>query len=80
MNNITYGISKEIYSLGGNIRESYGIVAYANTELDGTATIIASVKDITSDKKRLQNLVDKCNELNLSLAHFNDIVEDFLAK
>lgn len=76
MSSIEYGISKEIYSYKGNIRESYGIVVCA----DSTATIIASARDITCDEKQLQNLVDKCNKEKPSLDHFNDIVEDFLAK
>lgn len=79
MSNITYGVSKEIYSYKGISREAYGLVAYADAELDGTATIVASVNDLSCDEIKLQELANKCNEGKLELVHFNDIVEDFLA-
>ena len=78
MSNITYGVSKEIYSYKGITREAYGLVAYADAELDGTATIVASANDLSCDKIKLQKLANKRNEINLELVHFSDIVEDFL--
>ena len=79
MMKVTYGMTKEEYSLGADIRVSYGIVAYANAEEDNTATIVASVHDVTSDKKALSELVALCNRLELSLIHLDDVIEDFLA-
>ena len=79
MMNVTYAVAEEKYALGEEKRISYGIVAYANAEQDGTATIVASVRDITSDKKRLKKLVDDCNRLELSTVHLPDVVEDFLS-
>ena len=79
MMNVTYAVAEEKYALGEEKRISYGIVAYANAEQDGTATIVASVRDITSDKKRLKKLVDDCNRLELSTVHLHDVVEDFLS-
>ncbi len=79
MSNITYGVSKEIYSYNGVTREAYGLVAFADVEIDGTATIVASANDLSCDEIRLQNLADKCNEGKLELVHFNDIVEEFIA-
>ena len=79
MMNVTYAVAGEKYALGEEKRISYGIVAYANAEQDGTATIVASVRDITSDKKRLKKLVDDCNRLELSTVHLLDVVEDFLS-
>ena len=78
MSNITYGVSKEIYSYKGAIREAYGLVAYDNAEYDGTLTIVAAANDLSCDETKLQELANKCNEGNLSLVHFNDIVNDFL--
>lgn len=78
MSNITYGVSKEIYSYKGITREAYGLVAYADAELDGTATIVASANDLSCDEIKLQKLANKCNEGKLELVHFSDIVEDFL--
>ena len=79
MMNVTYAVAEEKYALGEEKRISYGIVAYANADQDGTATIVASVRDITSDKKRLKKLVGDCNRLELSTVHLLDVVEDFLS-
>ena len=76
--NITYGITKEIYSLGATSRTAYGIVAYANANEDSTAIIVATVHDITADKQALSKLILQCNQFKLSTIHLNDVVEDFL--
>lgn len=77
--NITYGLTEELYTLGTDIRIAYGIAAYSDANEDGIATIVASVHDVAADKQSLADLVLWCNRLKLSLIHFNDIVEDFLA-
>ncbi len=79
MKNIKYGLIEEIYSFGASTRTTYGIAVYANPENDGTSTIIASVHDITASKDTLYTLVSQCNDLDLSLIHLYDVVEDFLA-
>ncbi|MBR2908223.1 MAG: hypothetical protein IKJ04_08180 [Clostridia bacterium] len=80
MSSITYGITEEIYSLNGKSRRAYGIAAYADAEQDGTATIIAAVRDVTADKQRLAALVQKCNLLEVSPIHLDDVIEDFLTE
>lgn len=80
MINVTYAISEEKYTFGEECRTSYGIVAYSNVDQDGTKTIIASVRDITSDRDALARLVSDCNRLELSTVHLNDVVEDFLSE
>jgi hypothetical protein len=75
---ITYGITEEIYTLGEASRRSFGIAAYADAAEDNTATIVASVHDITSDRTKLEQLVTTCNRSHLSLVHLMDVVEDFL--
>ncbi len=77
--NVTYGITKEHYSIGSDSRVSYGIAAYANADADGTATVFDSVHDITPDKASLEKLVRDCNRLKLSPEHLRDVVDDFLA-
>ena len=79
MMNVTYGVTEEIYSLGASSRTSYGIAAYTDSEADGTATIVASVHDVTDNKQALVELVSLCNRLELSTIHLMDVVEDFLA-
>ncbi len=75
---VRYGVVKEIYSLNGDTRVSYGIAVYANSDKDGTMCIIDSVCDITTDLESLRELTEKCNCLELSPIHLNNVVEDFL--
>ena len=77
--NITYGITKEIYSIGKYRRVSYGIAAYANAKEHGTTNIIAAVHDVTADRRSLTRLVALCNRLDVSSLHLSDVVADFLA-
>lgn len=79
MTQITYGIVKEIYSLGQKSRVSYGIVAYSMSDEENTSTVIASVHDLTSDKNSIEKLVLLCNCLQVSTVHLNDVVEDYFA-
>ena len=79
MMDIIYGVTEEIYNLGSSSRISYGIAAYADSAEDGTATVVASVHDVTSNKQALDELVSLCNRLELSTVHLMDVVEDFLA-
>ncbi len=76
---ITYGLIKEEYRFEEYTRVSYGIAAYANTEINETATIVASVHDVTSNKQALEELVLLCNSMALSLVHLNCVIDDFLA-
>jgi hypothetical protein len=78
MINVTYGITEEIYSLGNTSRTSYGIAAYADTNMDHTATIVVAIHDITPDRHAIAELVSLCNCLELSTLHLLDVVEDFI--
>ena len=78
MNLITYGISEEVYKLGDACRTSYGIVAYDNTEGD-IFNIVAVARDLSNDKFKVEELIKRCNQQSLSLAHFDDIIEDFMS-
>ena len=80
MMSVTYALIEEKYNFAGNSRISYGIAAYCGGEIDGSATIVKSVHDISSDKEGLSRLVKDCNDLKLSLVHLYDVVEDFLAE
>ena len=77
---ITYGVVKESYILDGVSRKAYGLVAYADAELDGTATIVASARDLTENRERIEAFARRCNEGKISLVHFDDVVEDFLSE
>ena len=76
---MTYGTVTEIYSIGSTSRISYGIVVYADAVCDGTATIIASVHDVTCEKDKIEVLVALCNRLHLLPEHLCDVIDDFMA-
>ena len=77
--NITYGLVEEKYFVGVDVRVSYGVAAFADADVDGSATIVFSIHDISSDRENLIKLISSCNRMKLSIHHFNDIIEDFLA-
>lgn len=51
----------------GTKHDTYGI-SYADKE----------IKDISTEKKKVEKLVSLCNNLSLSPIHINDVIEDFL--
>ena len=75
---VTYGVIRENYILGAAERTSYGIAAYSDADIDGLATIIAHVSDITSDEAKAVELAELCTRLELSPMHLYDVVEDFI--
>ena len=72
-----YGIVREEYFLNNTRRISYGVVCYADPETDGTLTVIASVRDISSDFDSVSRLVDLCNRHALSPLLLQDVVDDY---
>lgn len=77
---VVYGIIEETYALGEKSRVSYGIAAYANADVDGTITIVESIRDISSNKQKLLELVERCNRLGLSITHLHNVIDDFMAE
>ena len=80
MRAITYGIVEESYRLKGETRVAYGVVAYADAGELGTATIVASAHDVTPRRAEMEDFVADINRGRLSLRHFIEAVEDFLAQ
>lgn len=72
---ITYILCRESYKTKRSERIAYGIAAYT----EDYPTCVARLRDITSDKNALDELVSLCNRLQLSPIHLHDVVEDFLA-
>lgn len=62
------------YSDDNGSHTGYGIVAVK----DGSDVISAAL-DLPCNKTEVAELVKECNELELSLVHFQDVVEDFLS-
>ena len=36
------------------------------------------IKDISTDKQKVESLINLCNENNLSPIHLDDVIDDFL--
>ena len=69
----TYCVTSETFwheDIGDYI--SHGIIASSE---NNTITI----SDISVDRERVENLARKCNENDLEICHFHDVVEDYLA-
>lgn len=75
---VTYGVIRESFILNTAERTAYGIAAYADAELDGSATVIARIGDVTHDESKGYELAELCNRLELSPMHLYDVVEDFI--
>ena len=75
---VNYGIIEERYILNNQSRTAYGIAAYADSEIDGTATVVSSVHDISSDLCEVTALADICNRLRIPPFCLRDVVEDYL--
>ena len=78
MTPITYEIIEEIRLIDAGLQKTYGIAAHSKAQSNGEAICLCFVKDITTDKDKLSQLVQRCNSYHLSLLHLDDVVEDFL--
>ena len=72
MKGIIYSLVVTVVDLGEGPMVSYGIRCLRN------GVELASFPDILPDRKKVEELVAKCNESDLSPLHFLDVVEDFL--
>lgn len=52
-------------------------VSYVGYGIMETKTRI-TIKDITSDRKEIEKLIDKMNHLDLSIIHMRDVIDDFI--
>ena len=59
----------------GNQHTVYGIQSVSSDE-----TVVLSISDISFDSQKAQVFVDLCNSLELSIIHFYDVLDDFLAE
>ena len=69
---ITYVLTEDIHTVDGKCYIFYGISA-----LEGGQPRI-SVRDVCTDRRRVERLVEDCNRLGLSPLHLRDVIEDFL--
>lgn len=52
---------------------------YGIAVVDCRANTISAAPDLSTNESEVAELVSKCNERELSLLHFMDVVEDFLS-
>lgn len=80
MTDIFYGITETTYFLGEKHRTSYGIAVYAAADMEGIASVIASIPDMTCDRHRLEELICLCNSAGPSPFHLEDVIHDFFVE
>ena len=75
---VEYCVVKEKYVIGEKEQLSFGIAA---VEAYGDAySVIASVHNCCKEIHIMSNLVEKCNRLDLSPMHLEDVVNDLLSE
>ncbi len=77
---VTYAVVEEKFAHPNGFRVGYGIAVRAANAAGAAPVVITSVHDLTSDRERIETLVDDCNRLGLDAMHLCDVVEDFLAE
>ena len=75
---VKYDVVEEIYKAENTQRTAYGIAAY--NAGGGVGDIVEVFHDISDNKQSVSALASKCNELELSIEHFEDVVADFLCE
>jgi len=71
-----YIMLQQKYGEGALRKTEYGIAAV--TESDDCMIVLRLFTALTTDKSRIQKLVNLCNQLNLDLIHIEEVIEDFL--
>lgn len=64
-----YTITQEEKNIEGVVKTTYGIKCDE-----------VSVKDVSADKKKVTELIDRLNKYGLSPCHLHDVVEDFIVR
>ena len=67
-----YRVIGSLVEIDGAIYTSYGI----GCEFEGN--LLLEIKDLSTNKTRVEKLVLLCNDLQLDPIHIDDVVEDFL--
>ena len=55
----------------------YGITVFEK-DAEGNATSLYRVDNVTYNKKKIEELIHRCNSLKLSPIHLDEVIEDFL--
>ena len=73
-----YRISVSLRTEEERTYTSYGISVYQNTPDESHPRLMRHIPDISLSLSRVAELVDRCNRLQPSLVHLDDLVEDCL--
>ncbi len=72
---IVYELLEQQHCTAENIKyTSFGIIAYEKSDKKE----ILRISDIFLSRDKAEDLVQKCNRLNLSPLHIKDVIEDLL--
>ncbi len=75
---INYTINTTVHD--GFSKEECSYTFFGISALDENNNEIVSINDISSSRNDIELLINKFNENKLSLIHFYDAVEDFMAE
>ncbi len=71
-----YIVFSSTFEAGCLSRTSYGIALVSVA--DDVMSVLQTLADVSSDRKGIDRLVDRCNTLKLDPMHLDEIVENFL--
>jgi hypothetical protein len=76
---ITYGIINESHEIEGEHRTSYGIAAYSDVEVNGSACILCTKSDLSCERAPLEEFVSRLNGEQVSVTQLEERIEEYLA-
>lgn len=69
----TYLLTSGIYADESGTHRGFGIAVVIDSN------IVQKAEDISTDEKTVAHLVNLCNRMKLSPAHFYDVIDDFIS-
>ena len=76
---ITYGIINESHEIEGGYRTSYGIAAYSDVQVNGSACVLCTKSDLSCERNSLEALVNRLNDEETPIEKIEERIEEYLA-
>ena len=73
-----YRVLQTQYTIQGRTYTVYGISVYEQAFDNSPIALVRKVPNISLSMSRVADLVERCNRLQPSPIHLDDIIEDFL--
>lgn len=78
MTQYEYRVTQSRYTIEGCTYTVYGMSVYRRDHADCSALPVREIPNISLSRSKAAELADRCNRLQPSLIHLDDIIEDEL--